>query len=494
MSRSPHASLFPTRDPTSTDRLAEMARAVVAAVARATEEDGPRSPATAEELAAGLAGLDVCPPRGLPFDEVVADLAERVLAHGVRPSDPATAAHLHPPPLLAGVAAELAVAATNQSLDSWDQAPAATALELHLVGWLARTLGLPPSASGVLTAGGTASNLLGLALAREAAGHRAGVRVAADGLPPEASRWRIVASTDAHFSVRRAAAVLGLGRAAVVPVATDEQGRLDPAALDRELAAAEQRDEVPIAVVATAGTTDLGAVDPLDAVGRRAADAGAWFHVDAAVGSGLALSDRHAHLLAGIERADSVTADLHKLWWQPIGASALLVRDPATFDLLREPSDYLDRDDDRADGVVNLVGRSLDTTRRFDALKVVVALRATGRERLGSMVDHVVALAQAAADEVWSQPDLELLAPPATVTCVFRWRPDDDAGVDLDHVVTETARRLLASGRAVLGRTRRDGVGALKLTFVNPAATADDARALVRLVAAEARSVAAEAR
>jgi len=464
---SPFADLFLTADPASAERLRALVGVVVDALA-ASLPDRPRSDLTAEALTR-LAATDP----GL--DEIV--------AHGVVPSHPMTAAHLHPPALLAAVAAEVAIAATNQSLDSHDQAPMATAVEVRLVEWLATTVGLPAGATGVLTAGGTASNLLGLTLARAAAGHEIDVDVAAGGLPDGARRWRILASAGAHFSVAQAAAVLGLGHRAVVAVPTDDRGRMDVKALDAALSRLATSGDQPIAIVGTAGTTDLGAIDPLADLADRAEATNAWFHVDAAIGSALALSERHRPLLDGIERADSVTADLHKLWWQPFAASALLVRDESAFAAVREESDYLDRDDDVSAGVVNLVGRSLDTSRRFDALKVVTALRHVGRDRMAAMVDHVMDLARAAADEVDRHADLDLVAPPSTVTCVFRWR-----GPDTDAVMTAAARDLFATGRAVVGRTRIDGGVALKLTFVNPVATEDDARTLVRLVAEACRS------
>lgn len=476
--------LFLTDDPAGRERWRHVVAAVADAVDRWAVRPGPGPDTDPETLAKLIAAVDVLPDEPVPLDAVLADLGERVLANGVRPADPACVAHLHAPPLLTAAAAELAVGATNQSLDSYDQAPAATLLEDHLVRSLARLLGLPAGASGVLTAGGTASNLLGLLLARDHA-TPGGWVVAADGLPPEVRDWRIVTSEAAHFSVQQAAAVLGLGHRAVVPVATDDLGRIDLPDLDRALAGMDHRRLRTIAIVGTAGTTDVGAVDPLPALADRAVAHHAWFHVDAAVGAALALSDRLRPQLAGIERADSVTADLHKLCWQPIGASVLLVRDEARLEVVRHRSDYLDRPDDEDDGLLNLVGRSLDTSRRFDALKVVLSLRATGRRRLGAMVDHLVDTAASVAERVDAAGDLELLAPPSLMMILFRWHPPgrglDDGTLDAANVAIQ--RELFARGEAVLGRTRHRGRVALKLTLVNPTATADDLAAVLALVA-----------
>jgi L-2,4-diaminobutyrate decarboxylase len=473
------------------DALRDAAAQVVDVLA-ANDGHTPFPAALPAELAAGIAAIDPLPDDGVPLADVLAEVGTRVLAHGANSSNPLCAAHLHSPILLTAAVTELAIGATNQSMDSFDQAPAATYVEDHLVRRLAGMFGLPDTASGVLTPGGTASNLLGLLLARDRATSRAKLSgrlldrggaaagLTGAGLPAGASRWRIAASAAAHVSIRQAAMVLGLGRDAVLPVAVDADGRMDVDALDGAL-----RDDAHtvIAIVGTAGTTDAGAIDPLDALADRAAAHGAWLHVDAAVGSAFALSDRLHPRLAGLERADSVTADLHKLWWQPIGASALLVRDTASWDGLREPADYLNRVDDG--DVLNLVDRSLDTSRRFDALKILVSLRATGRRRLGEMVEHLVDLATQAGELVRTHADLELLADPQTVTVLFRCRPLElpHAGPDtLDDINVSVQRRLLATGQAVIGRTRLHGRVALKLTFVNPLATRDDVAALLDLV------------
>ncbi len=242
-----------------------MAVAVADAVAAACAHGRPFSGADPAALAASIAAIDPCPEEGVELGELLAQLSRDVLAHGVDVADPYCAAHLHCPTLLPAAAAELAIGATNQSMDSFDQAPAATLVEDHLVRWLADTLGFA-GGSGVLTSGGTASNLLGLLLAREPASARVPGHVAGAGLPAQHTGWRIVASRAAHDSVRRSAALLGLGAGAVVGVATDRAGRIDLAALDAELHALGIAGHTPIAIVATAGTTDLGAIDPLAAV------------------------------------------------------------------------------------------------------------------------------------------------------------------------------------------------------------------------------------
>lgn len=439
---------------------------------------GPRSPCKPSELRSLIRSIEICPDDGLPLLAVLSDLNQRVWAHCVSPNHPACAAHFHPPPLTPAIVTEVAIAATNQSMDSWDQAPAGTELELHLLSWLGSALGLPDSSSGVMTSGGTASNLLGLSLARSRFATNTGHDVLANGLPTEAKTWRIVTSDQAHFSIQRAASQLGLGSSSVVTVPTDDSGKMDPGALDVILQQLRTRELYVIAIVATAGTTDLGAVDSIDAIADRAEKIGCWLHVDAAVGGAFVLSDQLRPLLRGVDRANSITVDFHKLWCQPFNASALVVRDATDFEMLKVQSTYLDRGDE-PEGVVNLVGRSLDTSRRFDAGKVVASLRTLGRRTMGAMVEHLVDLTQCAADEIGTTSTLRLIAPVNTVTCVF-----DQVGGS-PEALRSAQQQLFARGEAVIGRTVVKDRHALKLTFVNPLATRNDVRNLVRDVAAE---------
>lgn len=416
------------------------------------------------EIAADLADVDPLPAEGAGLDAAFADAAHLSRA-AVGVTDPACVAHLQCPPLAPAVGAELVVASTNQSLDSFDQAPAATALEQRLVDRLCGLFGYPDG-DGVFTSGGTESNLQGLLFARDAALDARGIDPTTDGLAG-ATGLRVLCSEAAHFTTAQAARVLGLGEDAVVTVATDDAGRLDVDALDAALDDLTARGVDPVALVGTAGTTDFGAVDPLDALADRADAHDLWFHVDAAYGGGLAVSDAHRDRLAGIERADSVALDFHKLLFQPLACGAFLVRDRGAFETLARDVAYLDPD---GDGPPNLVAKSLRTSRRFDALKPYVTFRALGREGVATFVDRVLDLAKIAAAHVRACPDLELAREPSLSTVVFRYTDASDPDA-INEAVRES---LLSNGEAVVARTEHDGSVWLKLTLLNPTAMPED--------------------
>ncbi|PJE96829.1 aspartate aminotransferase family protein [Streptomyces carminius] len=424
-------------------------------------------------------------------DGALSRLTELLAYGSADPADPSCAAHLHCPPLAVAVAADLAVSALNPSQDSWDQAPAATALETLLLAELAELVGWDEQAAGVLTSGGTESNLMGLMLARDRVLTRAGgEQVELAGVPRTGPRPRILASAAAHFSVQRAAALLGLGEDAVVPVAVDRELRMAPDALAGALAAVAAAGELPVAVVATAGTTDTGAVDPLRACAALAAEYGAWLHVDAAYGGGALLSDRLAPLLDGIELADSVSLDWHKLGWQPVAAGVFLVRRAETYASLARRAVYLNPADDEEAGYPSLLGLSLRTTRRADAFPIAVTLRTLGRAGLGRLVDACHELALAGAAAVRDHPRLELHCDPVLSAFLFRYLPERGADDPerVDRLNAALRRRLLREGRAVVGRTELPGEGPgrvrLKLTLLNPHTTAADVERLLHTVAA----------
>jgi L-2,4-diaminobutyrate decarboxylase len=465
------------------DGLIEVAAAVTRAACGALAARHPRGPlpdGAPEQVLARVGdalGPQILPEDGLGTDAALHRVARVLGEHGIELNHPWAAAHLQPAPLAVAVAADTLASAGNASLDTYDSAASPIAVERWVIGVLAGMAGLGGAAGGVFTPGGSVSNLMALLLARDAAAARSGVDTRRDGVAA-LRRPVVLCSEVAHFSVHRACATLGLGEAAVHTVPVDERRRMRPDALAETLRGLGD-DHTLLAVVATAGSTDFGSVDPLQEVAELAAEHGTWLHVDAAYGFGALFSARLAERVDSLALADSVTVDLHKIGWQPASASALLVRDAATFTPLDRSVAYLNPADDAAAGYDGLLGRSLQTTRRPDAVKVAATLLAYGRRGLGQMVDHCHELARHAGRRIAAEPRLELVAPAELTTVVFRYRTADPAMSD--RVNAELRRRLLRSGQALIGRTAvRLGDAAapestcLKLTLLNPNTTPHD--------------------
>ncbi|CAM5571738.1 pyridoxal phosphate-dependent decarboxylase family protein [Streptomyces abikoensis] len=404
------------------------------------------------------------PETGTGAHEALHTLVSALAEGAADPAHPHCAAHLHCPPLAVAAAADLAAAALNPSLDSWDQAPAATALETRTTRALA-ALAYPgrPAADALVTTGGTESNHLALLLARE--------ELTGD------HPLRIICGANAHHSIHRAAWLLGLPAPHTLPTPT---GTLDPATLRRALADPATRD-TPTLVVATAGTTDTGSIDPLPAIAGLCRTHGARLHTDASYGGPLLFSDTLRPALDGLDQSHTIAVDLHKLGWQPIAAGLLAVPDTTTLTPLAHHTDYLNAPDDTRAGLPDLLGRSLRTTRRPDILKIAVTLRALGRRGLGDLVERVHAAAQHLADLIEAHPSFELHARPTLTTVLFR-----PTGAD-DPTTAALRRTLLHHGHAVLGRTTTPQGLWLKATLLNPHTTPDDLRTLLTLVEGQTR-------
>ncbi|WP_173867223.1 pyridoxal phosphate-dependent decarboxylase family protein [Synechococcus sp. BDU 130192] len=403
------------------------------------------------------------------YSQLQTQLAQ-VLAHTISVTNPTCIAHLHCPPLIPAIAAELIIGATNQSMDSWDQSPCATILEQNLTNWLCQTFGYGSNADGIFTSGGTQSNLMGLLLARDNyAKTHLNWQIQKQGLPPEAATFRILCSEVAHFTVRQGAALLGLGENAVIPVSVDANFCMETAALKGKLTALQDQGLRPILIVGTAGTTDFGSIDPLAEVAQIAQSQGIWFHVDAAFGGALQLSTQHAHKLSGIEQADSITVDFHKLFYQPISCGAFLLKNRANFSLIRLNADYLNPEINEAQGIPDLVTKSIQTTRRFDALKLWLSLQVLGVEAFDAMVNTTIDLAQSTAKLIDGDRHFELVTKnPAINAVVFRYVGDRPNAVNLEAINQQIPKQLMLMGKAVIAQTQVHQKTQLKFTLLNP--------------------------
>jgi L-2,4-diaminobutyrate decarboxylase len=339
------------------------------------------------------------------------------------------------------------------------------------------------SDAGVFTSGGTQSNLMGLMLARDAFFARQGHSIQQDGLIGDLRKIRVLCSDSAHFSVQKNMALMGLGYQSVLQVKTDEYARMDLNDLHAKLEQCKANGEQVMAIVATAGTTDAGAIDPLRKIAELAKAQQIWVHVDAAWGGALLLSEKHRDYLDGIELVDSVTLDFHKQYFQTISCGAFLLKEARHYELMRYQAAYLNSEFDEEAGVPNLVSKSLQTTRRFDALKLWMSLEALGQKKYAEIIDHGVTMAQDVAAWVDGHNTLELVMKPQLASVLFRFRPEaamDDAAIALLNQKIGDA--LLESGRANVGVTEHNGITCLKLTLLNPTVTLEDVKVLLSLV------------
>lgn len=438
-------------------------------------------------LAPEISGIDLDRPLEDPA-AALDELEEVYLRDAVYFHHPRYLAHLNCPVVIPALLGEAVLTAVNSSLDTWDQSAGGTLIERRLVDWTAERIGLGPDADGIFTSGGTQSNFQALLLAREEA-----LTLAAKNAPTPLERHeilprlRIITSEASHFSVQKSAKLLGLGPDAVICVETGPERRMRPAGLAREIERCRADDLVIMAVVATAGTTDFGSIDPLPKIADLCRWAGLWFHVDAAYGCGLLVSPTRRHLLDGIERADSVTVDYHKSFFQPVSSSAVLVRDRATLRHATYHADYLNPARMAEQRIPNQVDKSIQTTRRFDALKLWLTLRIMGADAIGSLFDEVVDRAAEAWELLTEDPRFEVVTKSQLSTVVFRYVPADERGRDLADGANLHAREALAaSGEAVVAGTKVDGKHYLKFTLLNPETSLDDIAHVLDLLAGHA--------
>ncbi len=438
---------------------------------------------------------------GLGVHASLERLVELFLNKSLKVHHPHSLAHLHCPTMVTSQIAEVLINATNQSMDSWDQSPAGSLMEVQLIDWLRQKVGYGSGTAGVFTSGGTQSNLMGVLLARDwciAKNYQNSDgqpwSVQRDGIPADAmQKVKVICSENAHFSVQKNMAMMGMGFQSVVTVPVNDNAQIDIAALEKTMQALQDDGKIVACVVATAGTTDAGAIDDLKAVRALTDKFGAWMHIDAAWGGALLLSNEYRDMLDGIELSDSVTLDFHKHFFQSISCGAFLLKDEQNYRFMHYEAEYLNSAYDEEHGVPNLVSKSLQTTRRFDALKLWMTIEALGEELYGSMIDHGVKLTRQVAEYIKATDGLELLVEPQFASVLFRVVPTGYPAEFIDSLNQNVADELFARGEANIGVTRvidaRQDVQSLKMTTLSPVATLENVQALLAQVLAEAERI-----
>ena len=360
---------------------------------------------------------------------------------------------------LPAFAGEMIAAMTNNSMYTYELSPIGTVIEQTILRRMSEMVGFPDG-FGTLTTGGSNGNMLGMLCARE---HQmvGSTKTGFDG-----RKSVIFVSAEAHYSVLMAANVIGIGHQNIIKVQCDGDGRMMPSRLEEEIAFARQEGLRPLCVVATAATTVRGAYDDLEALATIAHRENLWLHVDAAWGGTCLFSNEHRRLMDGIEKADSVCWDAHKMMGVPLICSAFLVKDPMVLRRLCDHTNvahYLFHSDAELDDL----GRySLQCARRNDALKLWLEWRARGDAGWAKMVDTRMADADYLEQKINEHPSLEMVSTRMWTNVCFRFTTEDSS-MDLNDLNTEIRKRLIQEGTFMVSRSNIGDDVILRMVVVN---------------------------
>lgn len=440
---------------------------------------------------------NLLPKEGLGLEAVENLLTEKILPFFLKTPSTDYMAHLHGPSLIETIAAELVLSTFNQSMDSWDQSPVATEIELEVIDTLCKLYGYGPTAlhnetalhkvypDGVFTSGGSQSNLTALMLARDwYCNTKLNYDVKKLGLPQCYGKFRIYTSEISHFSMEKSAHLLGLGYNAVVKVPVDSKQKMDINAFNNLVEQDIARGNIPFCAVATVGTTDYGSIDDIQQMKKICTEHNMWLHADAAYGSGVIMSSKYKDIIGPIHECDSITVDFHKMFLMPVSCGAFLLRDASNFEALTLHADYLNREEDEEDGYTNLVGKSMQTTRRFDALKVWLSFQVRGQQGWDTIITTCIDNAHYLYKKIISSSSFETVTKPEISSVVFRFIPEENRNSEeyINELNKKIRRKLIHDKGIVIGQTVYDDKVFLKFTLLNPRITHEKLDSLLDLI------------
>jgi L-2,4-diaminobutyrate decarboxylase len=390
---------------------------------------------------------------------------DRYLSGATRLHHPRYMAHQVGVPVPHAALAALIDGFTNNPMAIYEMGPPAAAIEHAVLNWMMTKVGWRGSAcgkqcgAGVLTHGGSLANLTALLAARA----RCAPWSWTEGIP---SNLVLVCSPGSHYSIARASAILGLGAQNAHYAATDALGRIDPELLPGQLRRLCQEGKLPIAVVANAGSTALGLFDPIRDIGAICREHGVWLHVDGAHGASTLLSSRLRHLLNGIEDADSIVWDAHKMLRSPLLCAAVLVRDETALnDAFQQDASYLFHDKDEPG--IDFAHRTIECTKAALGLKVFFALAHESESAVAAVIERQTDLAKAAADLLRATPGIDVAVQPQTNIVCFRLH-------GTDALQLAVRKRLTHDGNFYISTAEALGKRWLRLVLMNPDTTIDD--------------------
>jgi aromatic-L-amino-acid decarboxylase len=438
--------------------------------------DLPVAPAgSSAQLRKALA--EPVPGEGRDFAALLEVFRDVVVAGSRHHAHPRFFGYVSAPGTAVAAVADFLASALNANLPAWRSSPAAVEVERLTIDWIREMLGCPPGTGGLFMSGGSLANLTALAAARHAHGARPGAPL------------RVYASSEAHHSIHKAAALLGIGRDSVREIPVDDRFRMNVGELDRAISRDRATGADPCCVVGTAGTVVTGAVDPLTEVAEVARRHGLWLHVDACYGGFARMAPSAAPLLAGLAEADSIALDPHKWLYLPADCGCLLYRDPdavrGAFTLGADYTRVLHTEPAEAFAYWDY---GPELTRRFRALKVWMTIAHVGAEAIGAAIESNIDCAGYVAELIARSAEFELLAPVELSIFCFRYRPPGSAdGPELDRLNEQIMLALQQDGSSYLSNASIHGRFALRGCVLNYRTTRRDMEILlddVRRVAA----------
>src|ERR1043166_5794497 len=428
------------------------------------------------------------PEKGIPLEDILERFRADIAPNAMAVPSPKYFGQFNPTPLPVGVWADALSSMLNQNAGAWRNGPTSAMLEARAIRWLCDLLNYGAESFGTLASGGSEANLIALKCARD----RVNREIKDRGVRRAAGDLVVYASEQCHYSIDKSADILGLGREALRKIPTDDRFHISLDSLQQAIAADRAAGLLPCCIVGVAGTTSTGVIDPLEALANIARENRCWYHVDAAYGGPLAFSPRHKELLRGIELADSITFDPHKWMFVPFACGALLVRDGArvlrdAFDMTPE---YLSEDRGGADVEFDFFRYGQMGTRRFNSLKLWMAMKFMGREGYSRAVERHIELTKYLAKQIDALEGFERVGEVETAVCCFRFLPDNLAlGAESDRLQQRLQQIIERSGQAWLTTTVLHGRRALRVninSFLTEQHHIDD---LLKLLARSAQEV-----
>jgi aromatic-L-amino-acid decarboxylase len=436
------------------------------------------------------------PESGTEAGPLLQRTADLLFAHSLFNAHPRFFGYISAPPAPIGILGDFLAAGVNPNVGAWTLSPAATEIESQTIRWIAELIGYPVNCGGLFVSGGNMANFVCFLAARKA---RADWDVREQGISNESGRkLRIYGSVETHTWIQKAADISGLGTSAIRWIATDENRRMDVAALRRQIEVDIGAGDVPCLVVGTAGSVSTGAIDPLRKIGALCKEYGIWFHVDGAYGGFAAGVADAPNDLRALSQADSVAVDPHKWLYAPLEAGCALVRDP---EALRAAFAYHPPYYHFGEDVTNYFDYGPQNSRGFRALKVWLALRQVGASGYRKMIAEDLHLSRAMAQAVSHHEELQLVTQGLSIT-TFRYVPHDlrvklgDAEVEryLDEVNHELLDRVQRGGETFVSNAVVDGHYLLRACIVNFHTTQADVEAVPNIIARIGRGLDAELR